>query len=170
MNQPLVAQPEESLFLRWLKFNFVGLGGMIVQSLLLAILANGLGWRDSLALVIGVECAVINNFFWHEKWTWKERKATRWRERILRFGRFNITNGLVSIGGAWMLMELLHERCHLPNQLVNLISIVACSMVNFGLSHVVVFRRSLAEETISAKAAPAQITPLPPPANRPANR
>ncbi|HNG92327.1 MAG TPA: GtrA family protein, partial [Acidobacteriota bacterium] len=136
----------KSLGWHWLKFNAVGAVGMALQTLMLEILSHWFGLRSSVAMVIAVELAVIHNFFWHEKWTWSDRPSLTWSDRLLRCVNFNLTNGLVSILGAIVFMELLHERLHLPVQLVNLISIIACSLINFLLSNHLVFRKHLKEE------------------------
>lgn len=140
--------PRESLKLlgwHWLKFNAVGAVGMALQTLILEMLSTWFGLRSSIAMVIAVELAVIHNFFWHEKWTWSDRPSLSWSDRSIRFINFNLTNGVVSILGAIVFMELLHERLGLPIQLVNLISIVACSLINFLLSNSLVFRKHLKE-------------------------
>lgn len=131
----------KELVTHWLKFNLVGVVGMVVQTAVLALFNSFFGIRASLAFVCAVEIAVIHNFFWHEKWTWSDRPSLNDRQRWARFLQFNATNGVVSLLGAVIFMEMLHEWCHLPVQLVNLISIVACSLINFALSNSVVFRK-----------------------------
>lgn len=135
----------KSLGWHWLKFNLVGAVGMGLQTLVLEILSTWFGLRSSIAMVIAVELAVIHNFFWHEKWTWNDRPSLTWSDRWFRFLNFNLTNGLVSILGAVVFMEVLHERLGFPVQLVNFISIVACSLINFLLSNNLVFRNHLKE-------------------------
>jgi putative flippase GtrA len=53
---------------------------------------------------------------------------------------FHLTNGLVSLAGSWTLIALLVGRARVPVILANIVSIVACSMVNFLLAEVLVFR------------------------------
>ncbi len=55
---------------RWLRFNAVGLAGIVVQLAALAALKQ---WTDLpvlAATAIAVEIAVLHNFYWHERWTW----------------------------------------------------------------------------------------------------
>ena len=61
--------------LRWLKFNFVGLIGIGVQLLALALLKSGLHLNYLLATALAVETAVVHNFLWHERFTWRDRVA-----------------------------------------------------------------------------------------------
>lgn len=135
----------KSLGWHWLKFNLVGAVGMGLQTIVLHILDDRSDLRSSIAMLIAVELAVIHNFFWHEKWTWSDRPSLTWSDRSIRLINFNLTNGLVSILGAVVFMEVLHERLGFPVQLVNLISIVACSLINFLLSNSLVFRNHMKE-------------------------
>ena len=123
----------------WLKFNMVGLMGMCVQLVALALLTSGLGVNYLTATVVAVESAVIHNFVWHERWTWGHRKLN-WRGIPRRLLRFNVSNGLISILGNVVLMELLAVRLHLNYLISNLVAIGACSLLNFFVSDKLVFK------------------------------
>src|SRR6266568_5172087 len=82
--------------LRWLKFNFVGLIGIGVQLLALVLLRSGLHLNYLLATALAVETAVVHNFLWHERFTWRDRVA---KARLAQFIKFNLTNGAISIFG-----------------------------------------------------------------------
>lgn len=123
-------------FVRWMKFNLVGAVGIGVQVTSLWMLTTaGLGYLFATALA--VETAVLHNFFWHERFTWKGRCAS---ESLSRLCRFNLTTGVVSISGNLVLMRLLVGGTHLRPMLANVISIVACSLANFLVSDRWVFR------------------------------
>ena len=124
---------------RWLRFNFVGLIGVAVQLSVLQILISGkLDYR--VATLVAVEMAVLNNFFWHLRFTWRERHLRSPRLVLRRLMEFHLANGLVSLAGSWTLIALLVGRARLPVIAANILSIVACSMVNFMLAEVLVFR------------------------------
>jgi putative flippase GtrA len=127
-------------FLRWLKFNFVGGIGIAVQLLALAIFRSLLNLDYLLATVLAVEIAVIHNFLWHERFTWADRPAPDFTSSLARLGRFNLSNGLVSLVGNLLLMRLLAGALHLNMFAANGIAIAACSLVNFLLGDRVVFR------------------------------
>lgn len=121
---------------RWLKFNLVGAAGIAVQLIALWILTSvGAGYL--LATALAVEVAVLHNFFWHERFTWKDRRAS---ESLGRLYRFNLTTGVVSISGNLVLMRLLVGGAHLRPILANVISIAVCSLANFLVSDRWVFR------------------------------
>jgi putative flippase GtrA len=124
---------------RWLRFNFVGLIGVGVQLSVLQILISGkLDYR--VATLVAVEMAVLNNFFWHLRFTWRERQLRSSWLVIRRLMEFHLTNGLVSLAGSWTLIALLVGRARVPVIVANIMSIAACSMVNFMLAEVLVFR------------------------------
>jgi putative flippase GtrA len=125
----------------WLKFNAVGIAGMGLQLLVLAFLRSALGLSVRLATAIAVECAVLHNFIWHERWTWAHRGLSA-RGMAGRLLRFNLSNGLISIAGNLAVMELLAVRLHVNYVLSNLIAIAACSLLNFFVSDKLVFRQS----------------------------
>jgi putative flippase GtrA len=127
------------LALRWLKFNLVGGLGIAVQLVSLALLRL---WMHYLvATALAVEAAVLHNFFWHERFTWKDRPGGG-RERLLRLVRFHLGNGAVSILGNVGLMWLFMGRLHMKRLMVaNGISIAICSLLNFALGEWFVFRQ-----------------------------
>jgi len=126
-------------FAAWLRFNAVGIVGVGVQLTVLAALRTGFGWTIRAATLIAVECAVLHNFVWHERWTWKHR-SLEFRGIPGRLLRFNISNGLISIAGNLALMELLAVRLHLNYMFSNLVAIGACSLLNFFVSDKLVFK------------------------------
>jgi putative flippase GtrA len=123
-----------------MKFNLVGAIGIAVQLAMLAALTSGLHVEYLLATALAVETAVLHNFIWHERYTWADRRSLRRRDVAARLLRFNCTTGAISIGGNLLLMRLLVGQAHLPAIVANLITIAACSLVNFLVSDRVVFR------------------------------
>jgi putative flippase GtrA len=126
-------------FAAWLKFNAVGIIGVGVQLSALAIFRDLLGWGLRLATFAAVECAVLHNFIWHERWTWSHRKLSK-KRILVRLLKFNFSNGLISIVGNLAVMELLAVRLHFNYMVSNLAAIGVCSLVNFLVSHKVVFK------------------------------
>jgi putative flippase GtrA len=123
---------------RWLKFNTVGAIGIAVQLTALALLRGLLGVNYLMATALAVEAAVLHNFVWHERWTWRDRKSPHGAV-LWRLLRFNLSNGLVSIVTNLVLMRLLVGRLHMQYLLANLLSIAVGSLANFFLSDWFVF-------------------------------
>ena len=134
--------------LHWIKFNAVGVLGFALQSGALFMLTHRAHPVNYLAATaIAVELAVLNNFVWHQRWTWRDRPSTRVQETLARLVRFHITNGLVSISGNLVFMSIFVGRLHLPVTPANLISVAACSIINFVLADRIAFQISKAAET-----------------------
>jgi putative flippase GtrA len=126
------------IFRRWLKFNTVGAIGIVVQLAALAVLKGLLHLEYLWATALAVEAAVLHNFVWHERWTWKGRvgkKGVLWR-----LVRFNLTTGAISILANLIFMRLLVGQLHVQYLVANLLSIAATSIANFLLSEWFVFR------------------------------
>ena len=134
--------------IRFLRFNGVGLGGFVLQLLVLSLLVR-LGLHYLAATALAVETAVLHNFFWHERWTWRDRPV-RGRARLARLGRFHLLNGVVSIVGNLALMRLLVGEIGLPPLPANLIAVLACAIVNYFASDRIVFDTSAADRSVSA--------------------
>lgn len=128
------SHPGSAVFVRWCKFNLVGGIGIGVQFGTLIALKSVLGLNYMLATALAVEAAVIHNFAWHEKFTWADRVESSWQRSVLRFLRFHLTCGAVSIVGNLALMKVLVAEGHMNYLLANGIAIALCSMANFLVS------------------------------------
>jgi len=126
-------------FLRWIKFNAVGGVGIVVQLAALSVFRSWLKLDYLLATGLAVEIAVVDNFLWHERYTWADRPAARPIQSLVRLAKFNASNGAVSIVGNLGLMRLLVGEVKFNYVASNLIAIVVCSLVNFLLSDRLVF-------------------------------
>lgn len=126
-------------FRRWLIFNLVGALGMAVQLGVLAALTGPAGMHYTPATAIAVEIAVLHNFLWHERWTWRDREES---SRFTRLWRFHVANGLVSLVGNSLLMALFVGVLALPPVAANVLAIVNLSILNFTMSDRLVFSKS----------------------------
>ena len=129
------------LTVRWLKFNAIGAIGILVQMGCFALLFSALHLNYLVATALAVEAAVLHNFVWHERYTWKDRSGGGLRPVALRLGRFHAGNGVVSILGNVVLMRLLAGGLHINHYLASGISIALCSLLNFAVSEWFVFQR-----------------------------
>ncbi len=127
------------LFVRWLKFNAVGAAGILVQLGALSALVWGFGMNYLTATTLAVEIAVLHNFAWHERFTWRDRTAASPGGVAGRLLRFNLTTGALSVGGNLVLMRLLVGWAGLHYLVANIATIAACSVANFLLSDRFVF-------------------------------
>ncbi len=126
---------------RWWIFNFVGLLGVGVQLSSLAALHGLAGLHYLPATALAVECAVLHNFLWHERWTWADRSSRTVRQSLTRLFRFHLANGAISLGTNLCLMRFLVDGLGVPYLSANLLSITLCSVANFLTSDRYVFAR-----------------------------
>jgi len=133
--------------IRWLKFNAVGAMGIVVQLAALALFKSGLHVDYMPATALAVELAVLHNFAWHERWTWRDRGRGGRGGRLIRF---HLANGLVSIAVNLGLMRIFVGRFHWPYLAANMAAIAAGSVVNFLAGDRLVFRSAAPLPAVAA--------------------
>jgi putative flippase GtrA len=116
-------------FIRWGKFNLVGVMGMVVQLAALALIDHVAPGHYLLATAAAIEITLLHNFVWHTRYTWRDRcdGASLWTQCF----RFHLSNGMVSMLGNLAVMRILADEAHMPLLAANTIAILFCSMMNF---------------------------------------
>ena len=87
------------------RFLVVGGTGVLVNSLALLVLFQWTHLALVLASVLAAELAIVNNFYWNDRWTFKRTQLS-----LRRFARFNLVSlaGLViTTGTLWILVRHL---------------------------------------------------------------
>jgi putative flippase GtrA len=130
-------------FNRWVRFNGIGALGAGLQLAVLGLLTRLTPVHYLWATAVAVEAAVLHNFCWHEQWTWSDRPAVSRSHVYERLARFQLTNGLISIAGNLVLMRILVGMLGIDTFGANIVSILICSVANFGASEWLVFRRAV---------------------------
>jgi putative flippase GtrA len=125
--------------LRFARFNAVGALGIGVQLTVLWVLVELWGVNYAVATPPAVIVAVVHNFFWHRRWTWRDR-PTRGSETALTFARFLGTNGTVSVLGNLVTMVPLVSWAGLSPLAANGIAIATSGLINFAMSNAFVFQ------------------------------
>jgi dolichol-phosphate mannosyltransferase len=90
--------------------------------------------RVAVAAPIAVEIAVLHNFLWHERFTWRDRKYHAICERTIRLCRFHAANGLISIVGNTLLTYALAECLAVPALGAAIAAIALCAPANFWVA------------------------------------
>jgi putative flippase GtrA len=114
--------------------------GVGVQLTMLTMLVKIAGLHYLGATAIAVESAVLHNFAWHQRWTWRDRPSGSARRTLVRLGRFHLLNGAVSMVGNLGVMTILAGTLAMDPIAANIVAIATCSVVNFLASEVLVFR------------------------------
>jgi putative flippase GtrA len=123
---------------RFARFNAVGALGIGVQLTVLWVLADLWGVAYLPATAAAVTAAIVHNFVWHQRWTWRDRRP-RGLAVLVTFARFVGTNGAISIGGNVGLMLLLVGGAGMNSLIANAIAIGTTGLLNFAMSDVIVF-------------------------------
>jgi putative flippase GtrA len=127
-----------SPLVRFARFNVVSALGLMVQLAVVAALVHGLGVDPIWATEAGVSAAVVHNFGWHVRWTWRDRMGPN-VSRAAAFVRFAGANGLISLVGSIVLVPVL-AAASLPVLVANLVAIAACGLVNYWVGDLGCFR------------------------------
>jgi putative flippase GtrA len=137
------------MVMRLLRFSVAGLVGFLVQVAAIALLVSYTSMHYLVATILAVEVAILINFAWHERWTWRDRPAMNERERWVRLARFNAMTGLTSIAGSVMVTLMLVELLSLSPIVANIISVIALGGLNFAGANTLVFRAAVAVAMLS---------------------
>lgn len=123
---------------RPLAFIVVGAGGFLVQSAILMALTWWGRWPVVPATALAVECALLANFLWHERWTWRERgDLTSRRQRLLRFHAGNGANSLIgTVALTWLGVHI----AGLTPLAANAIAVAVVATANYHVADRWVFR------------------------------
>ena len=121
---------------RFGRFALAGAGGFLVQVGTLAVLTSHFDVDYIMATLIAVEAAIVFNFVWHLKWTWRDRPGSV----LQRFMRFNALTATTSIVGSILLTAFFVEGFEMHVIVANIVSVGILSVVNFIGADRLVFR------------------------------
>jgi len=124
------------------RYNAIGLMGLGLQLILLYFLTQFVHLNYFVATLFAVQCALIHNFLWHQRWTWKENAVRSKKESVMRFVRFNSSSGTLAIISNLGFTALLFQVVHLPIVVCNLMAIGICNVANFLFANTFVFQQS----------------------------
>jgi putative flippase GtrA len=119
---------------RFGRFSAVGLMGAAIQLLLLYFATKEFGLPSVAAMPVAAEIALLHNFIWHERFTWRDRgllRATNPGQIAGRLWRFHVASGLISLGGNTVAMYFLVQRLEVPAMPAAVAAMGLCSVVNF---------------------------------------
>jgi putative flippase GtrA len=120
--------------MRLLKFNTVSALGMVVHLGSLALMTHIFQTHYALAATIAVELAVLHNFAWHWRWTWADRRSSGNTCMSHALLRFNLSTGIVSIGGNLAFVNLFSGVLGWDPVISGMLSIVPTAVVNYLFS------------------------------------
>jgi glycosyltransferase involved in cell wall biosynthesis len=134
--------------LRFARFGAVGASGLVVNTLLLALLTDVVGLFYVVSAVIATQGSTLWNFTLTERWVFRDRDHKRaWVTRLAMF--FAMNNAALALRGP--LLVLLTSGLGIHYVVSNVISLVGLTLVRFAL----------ADSWIWAKARPRTVEPCP---------
>lgn len=107
---------------------------------MLALLVELFRWPYVWAVLVAVETAVLHNYLWHERWTWRDRAEHSLRGRLRQLVGFHLLNGVTSLVGNAVLVTALVEAFRLPVLEAGALAVTVCTIANFLWAHLIVFR------------------------------
>ena len=143
--------------IRFLRFNLVGLFGIVIQLTTLALLNHALPAHVLLTSTLAVELTLLHNFLWHALYTWP---ATSRQNTLPQLLRFHLSNGLVSLLGNLILMRLFAHSFHAPVLLANALTVACCGLANFLLAHRWVFSSTRKDPRLPSAMGPPGVSPV----------
>ncbi len=121
-------------------FGVVGISGILVNMGFLVILTHYAHFYYALASPIAIELAILNNFIWNDRFTWRGRRsvanASIW-QGLLKFNLVSWIAGSIN----WILLIILTEVAGIYYLWGNLIAIAVASGINFILNEKWTFRQ-----------------------------
>ncbi len=122
---------------RFLRFIAVGLSGLVVDMSLLYLLtdASTLALPLALGKLIAGESAIINNFFWNDRWTFADLVRTQisQRQKFRRFLKFN-TICLLGLILSITFLNLIYNFAIHDRYIANFMAIVSVTLCNYWLN------------------------------------
>jgi putative flippase GtrA len=137
------------------RFLTVGAIGFALQLGTLTLLTQAVGWPYEPATALAVVLAVLHNFWWQERWTWRDRTATG-PGPAGRMARYYVTTGATSIAGNLVMTAIGVELFGWSPIVANVAAVAGSSLANFVISDRWVFGRLAALATVALCMSPAQ--------------
>jgi dolichol-phosphate mannosyltransferase len=120
---------------RFFRFGLVGISGLAVDMASLYILYDVLGMGLTRSAILAAEVAIINNFFWNDRWTFGDlaKQQSQRGMVIKRFLKFNIVC-LMGLVLKVLLLNLFFNGFHINAYLANLMAIAIVTFWNFWIN------------------------------------
>jgi putative flippase GtrA len=125
---------------RPIAFLAVASGGFLIQTATVALLARGTRVPPELATALGVELAVVHNFWWHDWWTWADRSRGA-EPRCARFVTYQLATGITSLTGNLLVVAIAVRALAFGPTVANVIAVAIMSVANYLVADRWVFAR-----------------------------
>jgi dolichol-phosphate mannosyltransferase len=112
------------------RFTAVAVAGFVLQTAVLeGLTAAGLHYLP--ATLVAVEAAILHNYVWHERWTWRDR-GTPPGSRAARLARYHGLTAAVSLGGQALTVMVLTGGLGLRPSISSALAVVALGGLTYA--------------------------------------
>lgn len=116
---------------RVVRFGLVGVSGIVVNSIVLALLVQVGHLRPAVAGAMATEVAIFSNFALHDRWTFRDaRTGGRWPWRAVRYNLSALGGLLITVA----VLTVLTNGLHLFYLIGNVFAVGAGCLCNYVLS------------------------------------
>jgi putative flippase GtrA len=122
---------------RWARFNAVAFAGFSVQTATVWVLVEHLGMHYLAAVAVALEAAILHNYAWHARWTWRDRPPADGGVR--RLLQYNVVASATAAANLACVAALV-EAWRVPYLLASVLGVGLCAVINFVVADTVVFR------------------------------
>ncbi len=127
--------------IRIFRFMTVGVSGVLVNEGTLILLHRLLEVPVSIAGLIAIELAILNNFYWNSRWTWQDRESSGVLTSLLQYHIIALTAGSIN----YTILMALVSISWLP-ELANLAGMAGGVSINFLGNHFWTFKSLSTEQ------------------------
>lgn len=116
---------------RVVRFGLVGVSGIVVNSIVLALLVQIGHLRPAVAGALATEVAIFSNFALHDRWTFRDARPNgRWPWRAVRYNLSALGGLLITVA----VLTALTNGLHLYYLIGNVFAVGAGCLCNYVLS------------------------------------
>lgn len=123
--------------IRMVKFGIVGGTGIGVNLAILYLLTDIAGLHYVASAFIAIEASIIFNFYFNERWTFRDRSGKGFWPRLLKYNAVAGVGVAINMG----LMALLVEVAAVYYLLAEFIAILCVFVWNYSLSNKLIWRK-----------------------------
>jgi len=116
-------------WMRFMKFNIVGLTGIFVNQGILMLLTS-LGLYYLYSGIIAIEVSIISNFFLNDLWTFRDRRSGHILKRLVKFNILMLIGLVINL----LILYALTELASLHYTISNLFGIGIASIARYLMS------------------------------------
>jgi dolichol-phosphate mannosyltransferase len=116
-------------WIRFIKFNIVGLTGVFVNEGILMLLTS-LGLYYIYSSIVAIETSIISNFMLNDIWTFKDRRSGHILKRLVKFNILMLVGLVINL----LILYVLTDLASLHYTISNLFGIAIASIARYLMS------------------------------------